>query len=196
MQRYLHKILSASGVDEAVLNTLGKDGWCLTTSAGDRLFLVKIVDVPPHKACGDQHCANCGNFPEKSQYAVAKCQRWGVSVQGSGGSGCDTYMEKQAVVVADTGTPTIGPKDDPSAWHWQPRTEDGEKRVEAITTQDTGVVAPSHKHRVLVIRSKDGKVVRGKTDMVNGHYHGIMTMGMTEEADGHTHTFDVSDKAR
>jgi len=196
MQRYLHKILSASGVDEAALNTLGKDGWCLTTSAGDRLFLVKIVDVQPHKACDGQHCANCGNFPEKSQYAVAKCQRWGVSVQGSGGSGCDTYMEKQAVVVAETGMPPIGPKDDPSAWHWQPRTEDGEKRVEAITTQDTGVVAPSHKHRVLVIRSKDGKVVRGKTDMVNGHYHGIMTMGMTEEADGHTHTFDVSDKAR
>jgi hypothetical protein len=189
MQRYLHKILSASGVDEEALNALGKDGWCLTTSAGDRLFLVKMVDVAPHKSCGDQHCANCGNFPEKSQYAVAKCQRWGVSVQGSGGSGCDTYMEKQAVVVVDTGTPPIGPRDDPSAWHWQPRTEEGEKRVEAISTQDTGIISPSHKHRVLVIMSSTGGVVRGKTDMVNGHYHGITHMGMTEEADGHTHTF-------
>lgn len=189
MQRYLHKILSASGVDEEALNALGKDGWCLTTSAGDRLFLVKIVNPSPHEECGNQHCADCGNFPEKSRYAVAKCQRWGVSVQGSGGSGCDTFTEKQAVVVVDTGTPPIGPRDDPSAWHWQPRTEDGEKRVEAISTQDTGIISPSHKHRVLVIMSSTGGVVRGKTDMVNGHYHGITHMGMTEEADGHTHTF-------
>ena len=79
--------------------------------------------------------------------------------------------------------------DEVSAWHWMPRTEVGEKRIEAVTSQVAGIAAPEHKHRVMVIRAKDGSVVRGKTDVVNGHDHPVLVMGMVEESDGHTHTF-------
>lgn len=81
------------------------------------------------------------------------------------------------------------PPDENSAWHWQARSEYGEKRVEAITSQVAGVKSPSHKHRVICILDKDGNVVRGQTDMVNGHMHTIKVPGVTEDADGHTHHF-------
>lgn len=79
--------------------------------------------------------------------------------------------------------------DENSAWHWTARSEFGEKRVEAITNEVAGVKSPEHKHRVVCIVDKDGKVVRGQTDMVNGHAHQITVPGMTDDADGHTHTF-------
>lgn len=195
MQRYLHKILSASGVDEAALDTLGKEGWCLTASAGDRLFLVKMVNVSPHML-GDErrYCADCANFPEKSRDAVGKCAKWGVTVQGSG-TDCDTFTGR---IAKDHGEQGGGHgeavSDDLSAWHWQPDTNAGEKRIEAITSQDAGITAPAHKHRVQVIVCKKGKVIRGKTDMVNGHAHAISFIGMTDEADGHTHVWSVPAK--
>jgi hypothetical protein len=58
------------------------------------------------------------------------------------------------------------------------------------------VSAPSHKHRVQTIICKKGRVIRGKTDMVNGHFHVVTILGMADEADGHTHSFVVPDKLR
>jgi hypothetical protein len=192
MGQVVYKVIPASKAadDEAALNALAKEGWCLSGGTGGNLYLMKTL--APHEAAiapSTQHCFDCENFPEKSREAVAKCQRWGVQVFGAGGAGCDTFKTRSVVTKES-------PVEDPSAWHWQPRTEEGEKRIEAITSQEAGVSAPSHKHRVQVIICKKGKVIRGKTDMVNGHFHVITILGMADEADGHTHSFVVPDKLR
>lgn len=197
--RYLNKILSAAKVDEATLNEFGNEGWCLTASSGDRLFMVKIVHEEEKKDEGHL-CCHCESFPEKSLNVVAKCSRWGIMVQGSCGEACETFktrlvkMEEKEIPGAMNPPPPGVIPDDLSAWHWQPRTEMGEKRVEAITSQESGVRTLSHKHRVVAIVSKDGKVVRGKTDMIDGHFHPVTLIGMADEADGHTHAFIVPAK--
>lgn len=76
-------------------------------------------------------------------------------------------------------------------WHWLPRSEVGEKRIEAVTSQDVGLVSPAHSHRVVAIIGPDKKVVRGKTDNVSGHEHNVTVLGNVEEADGHVHTFST-----
>jgi hypothetical protein len=182
-----------------VLKSFGAEGWELVGVVGEKAILKKeMPDLPPHLAGKQQqYCSECANFPEKSRDAVAKCNRWGISVKGDG-SGCETFsarspVTEKAVVITMAVEPAKTP-DDLSAWHWQPDTVVGQKRVEAITSQDSGLSAPSHKHRVVAILCKEGKVVRGKTDMVNGHFHSIVFVGMTEEADGHTHSFVVPAK--
>lgn len=180
----------------ALMKELGEKGWELVEVVGMEAIFKK--ELPPHLAAKPelQYCSDCAKFPEKSRDAMAKCERWGITVKGDG-SGCETFSargpitEKAVVVVAVEPEKT---PDDLSAWHWQPDTVAGQKRIEAITSQDSGLSAPSHKHRVVAIICKEGKVVRGKTDMVNGHVHAIVFVGMTDEADGHTHTFVVPAK--
>jgi len=177
--QYLHKVMSLPSEDE--LNALGKEGWHVSAGVGDKVIMVKQVGDPEGAA---RVCSNCASFPETEKDSAAKCPEWGVLME-PGGS-CEKWTAK----AMEKSVP-----DEVSAWGWQPRTEIGEKRIEAITTQEKGAVAPEHKHRVVVIRAADGSVVRGKTDVVNDHDHVILFMGMTEESDGHTHTFVLPQEA-
>ena len=175
--RYLHKVMPLPS--EADLDRLGKDGWCVSAVAGDKVILVKTRDEPTGVA---RVCANCGSFcAQKDAAETGRCPEWNLLMAAKGTCG-------KWAVRGEADTEKSVP-DEVSAWHWTPRTEIGEKRIEAITTQVAGIVAPEHKHRVMVIRARDGSVVRGKTDVVNGHDHLIKVMGMAEESDGHTHTF-------
>jgi hypothetical protein len=187
-QSHVYKVIPASKAaeDEAALNAFAKEGWSLLGGTGGNLYLVKAL--APHETGGRvdpdvkvaKVCANCGSFETvKDTDGVGRCPEWNLLVEASGG--CGKFKTRG---MTEKSIP-----DEVSAWHWTPRTEIGEKRIEAITTQGSGVASPEHKHRVMVIRAKDGSVVRGKTDVVNGHDHLIKFMGMVEEADGHGHTF-------
>jgi hypothetical protein len=180
------------------LNKRGDEGWEACALIGPDVLLKRAVlnGVPQGVA---KACVNCQNFStqvaEKDMNAETPgwCASWKLAMTAVG-----TCAEKFVNKINPEGFPgAVHPlppgavPDHDSAWHWQPRTELGEKRVEAITDQVAGAKAPEHKHRVLVIRAKDGKIVRGKTDMVNGHEHKITLLGMTEESDGHTHTWQV-----
>lgn len=176
---YLHKVMDLPSEEE--LNTLGKEGWHVSAAVGDQIIMVKQVGKPEGVA---RVCSNCGSFPDAEKDEAGKCPEWGMLMEPGG------TCEKFTLREAEKSVP-----DEDSAWHWEPRTEIGEKRIEAITSQDKGAVAPEHKHRVVVIRASDGSVVRGKTDVVNDHDHMILFMGMTEESDGHTHTFVLPQEA-
>jgi hypothetical protein len=174
----------------AQLDVLGKDGWELASQPDQTSAILKrgiCMEIPQGTATA---CANCAGFKPaetlKSLDSVGWCEEWKLAMNATGR--CDRF---HAIPGGTHNIPAGSVPDENSAWHWQPRTEFGEKRVEAITDLVSGVLAPEHKHRVLVIASKDGCVVRGKTDMVNGHEHPITTVGMVDEADGHTHTFDI-----
>jgi hypothetical protein len=178
--RYLHKVMSLP--TEADLNALGSEGWRVSAAVGDRVVLVKRVDEPEGAV---RRCDTCASFPETEKESdPGKCPEWGLLMEPGGTCG------KWASRDAEKSVP-----DEVSAWHWQARTEIGEKRIEAITSQESGAVAPEHKHRALVIRDAEGNVVRGKTDVVNDHDHAIVHMGMAEESDGHTHTFLLPQEA-
>jgi len=71
------------------------------------------------------------------------------------------------------------------------REQAGQRKIEAITTQDAGVDGVRHCHRVVALVDKDMRVIYGKTDSVDGHTHDVKVVGLVEEADGHTHTFKV-----
>jgi len=178
--RYLHKVMSLPS--EAELNTLGQEGWHVSAAVGDQIIMVKSVGEPEGAA---RACSNCASFPETEKDSEAgKCPEWGLLMEPGGT--CEKWNRREM----EKSVP-----DEDSAWHWTARTDIGEKRIEAITSQDKGGVAPEHKHRVVVIRAADGSVVRGKTDVVNEHDHEILFMGMTEESDGHTHTFVLPQEA-
>lgn len=199
------------------LQGLGEEGWELVSVEGPIAFLKRaVVNGAPTTLA--KVCSNCRCFQEcaekdASGQTFGNCIDWKMAVGGSGS--CDRFAEKaygqaegQAAPYQPVGGRPTGqsagpvpagpvvrdsagaPPDSESAWHWQPRTEYGEKRLEATTDQIAGVESPEHKHKVLAILDKDGKVVRGKTDMVNGHEHPVAINGMCEEADGHTHTYD------
>jgi len=76
-----------------------------------------------------------------------------------------------------------------SPWHVLPRSEAGEKRYEAVSSQVAGLGSAEHSHRVFVIIGPERRVAWGKTDNVLNHEHKVSVLGTTEEADGHTHTF-------
>lgn len=172
------------------LDVLGKDGWELVAQPGAASAILKrgiCMEIPQGTAAT---CANCGDFKPaetlKSLDSVGWCEAWKLAMNATGK--CDRF---HLIPGGTHSVPAGSVPDENSAWHWQPRTEFGEKRVEAVTDLVSGLEAPAHKHRVLVIASKDGCVVRGKTDMVNGHEHHITMVGVVDEADGHTHTFDI-----
>ena len=62
------------------------------------------------------------------------------------------------------------------------------KPVETVTNQEEGLRSPPHRHQVRYSVDR-GVVVPAQTDMVAGHAHSVIQFGVTEEADGHTHTF-------
>lgn len=200
------------------LGELGEQGWELVSIEGPVAYLKRGVvngGAPSELA---KVCSNCRCFQECAEkdaagQAFGVCSDWKMSVSAT--ASCERFVEKaygqsegQASPYQDVGGRPTGqsaglvpavpverdgaaaPPDSESAWHWQPNTDFGEKRLEATTDQSGGVASPDHKHKVVAILDKDGKVVRGKTDMVNGHEHAVAINGMCEEADGHTHTFD------
>jgi len=178
--RYLHKVMKLP--TEAELNALGDEGWRVSAGVGDQVVMVKNVDEPEGAV---RKCSTCASFPEtEKESGAGRCPEWGMLMEPGGSCG------KWSPRDAEKSVP-----DEVSAWHWEPRTEIGEKRIEAITTQDEGAIVPEHKHRVVVIRASDGSVVRGKTDVVNDHDHKIVFMGMVEESEGHTHTFVLPQEA-
>lgn len=178
--RYLHKVMKLP--TEAELNALGDEGWRVSAGVGDQVVMVKQADEPEGAV---RQCATCATFPETEKAAdPAKCPEWGLLMEPTGSCG------KWSPRVTEKSV-----SDEVSAWHWGANTEIGEKRIEAITSQEDGPTVPEHKHRVVVIRASDGSVVRGKTDVVNGHDHKILYMGMAEESDGHTHTFVLPQEA-
>jgi len=74
---------------------------------------------------------------------------------------------------------------------WVADESKGQKKIESITSLDAGPDGTSHKHRAAVVVGPNMEVIVGTTDTVNGHSHGINMVGVTAEADGHTHTFGV-----
>jgi hypothetical protein len=190
--RYEYK--KASLADLEALNKMGDEGWEVCTLVGTDALLKKCLPTGCPSGTA-RACSNCKHFStqvaekDKNAETPGWCGEWKLAMQITGS--CEKFVQKEVIPGAVTPLPAGAVPDHESAWHWQPRTELGEKRVEAITSQVAGASAPDHKHRVLVILSKDGKIVRGKTDMVNGHEHKITLLGMTEEADGHTHTWIV-----
>jgi len=189
---------TVKATDLTALKSRGEEGWeaCAVIGADVLLKRASSNGVPQGMA---KACVNCEHFStqvaEKDRNAESPgwCAAWKLAMIATGK--CDEKFVQKVQPEGYPGAvhplPAGAVPDHDSAWHWQPRTELGEKRVEAITDQVSGVKAPEHKHRVLVIMSKDGKVVRGKTDMVNGHEHAIDLIGSTEEADGHTHTWEI-----
>lgn len=197
MPKYDYKIVATKDALhpslEEHLRSLGGEGWELISITGSEALLKKELSSPVGIA---KACANCRNFNPTEKAADASvvtgwCNEWKLAMEATGK--CDEkFVQKDNTVQAVQLPTSVGHvPDQESAWHWQPRTELGEKRVEAVTNVVAGASSPEHRHRVLFIMAKDGSVVRGKTDMINGHEHNIKFLGMTEEAEGHTHQFDM-----
>jgi len=74
---------------------------------------------------------------------------------------------------------------------WVADSEVGQKKLEAISSTNSGLDGVSHSHRVIVIVDKNMEVLKGTTDEVDGHIHPITMVGVLDEVEGHTHTFSV-----
>lgn len=209
--RYDYKTINTpiiGGIPEADLQRLGADGWELVAvKDGGRAYLKRPAqDARPSGIA--KACANCRHFSlpsgvkEASADSSGWCGEWKLAMTATGT--CGQFSERPADVVAEkvnseipganVKLPAGAIPDEDSPWHWQPQTDLGEKRIEAVTDLVGGVLSPPHKHRVIVIARKDGAVVRGKTDMVNGHFHTVTILGVTDEADAHTHIFSTTEK--
>ena len=189
----------AEGRVEDNLRSLGAEGWELVSIHNGEAFLKKCLSNGAPQGCA-KACGNCKLFKpaqptEKSDGEIPTgwCEKWKLAMLVTGG--CDEFAMKD-LPGAPTPIPAGALQDENSAYHWQPKTELGEKRIEAITGQVAGIKAPSHKHEVIAIVDKKGNVIRGKTNMVNGHEHEVTFLGMTGAADGHTHTFEVPQMVR
>jgi hypothetical protein len=193
--KYEYKTVKANLADLEALNKMGNEGWEVCAMIGSEALLKKCL--PGCSPVGmAKACANCKYFKtqdakEASGESAGWCESWKLAMSAMGA--CEQFALKD-ISGAVTSSPAPAQVDEQSAWHWQSRPEFGEKRFEAITTQEEGVKAPSHKHRLVVIADKNGQVIRGKTDMVNGHDHVIAVMGTTDEADGHTHSWVPTSK--
>lgn len=170
---------------------LGVEGWDLVSIKEEIAFFKRVIPngkpVGLAKVCSNCKCLKPAEETEKDaeDQTSGWCSEWKLAMAGMGT--CNEFVEKNWSVPNPTGSAP----DEESAWHWLPRTDVGEKRVEAVTSEVAGIQSPSHKHRVVVIMDRHAAVVRGKTDMINGHDHSISLMGMADEADGHTHTFEI-----
>lgn len=74
---------------------------------------------------------------------------------------------------------------------WVADPSQGQRKIESITSEDDDLKGVAHKHRVVAIVDRGMVVLHGATDAVNGHVHGVNMIGVVDEADGHTHTFEV-----
>ena len=201
-----------SGADQ--LKSLGNEGWELVSVVETTAYLKRRATSPAPVDGLAKVCSNCECYEEIAEKdadgrAAGSCSAWKMAMAAS--AHCDQFVVKaygesgppdspfyppgvpgdQAEGQAQSG-PGLSPPDEESPRHWQPQTEVGEKKLEAITTQISGVESPEHKHRAFVILDAEGGVVRGRTDIVNGHAHEVSIHGMVEEADGHTHTYSTA----
>lgn len=194
--KYEFKVIdrAASATFEDDMSKMGAEGWELVSVDGGKAFFQKVVgeEVPSGVA---RACGNCKNHdtPVAEKDLTAETPVWcGVHKVAMCPTGtCKKFVLKDGIPGAIHALPAGAVPDVDSAWHWQPQTEMGQKRVEAVSSYDTGLNSPIHAHRVLAVVAKDGAVIRGKTDMVNGHDHLISVIGLVDEADGHTHTWAV-----
>jgi hypothetical protein len=62
-----------------------------------------------------------------------------------------------------------------------------DKEIISISQKNTDGVIPEHEHQYVVYFSNDGRVVKGKTDVVFDHYHEITGGTRTDMALGHSH---------
>lgn len=76
-------------------------------------------------------------------------------------------------------------------YRWVADESKGQKRIESITSQDSGPSGAMHTHRVMVIVDANMVVLRGGTDAVAGHSHTVTMVGSVDESDGHTHSFSI-----
>ena len=196
------KSVSACDLAERSMRSLGQQGWDLVSIVGDRAYMKKEIDDGSPRGAA-RICANCSKFDDSKR---EKSDAFGVSgmcavhkIAMMPGGTCDSFAQRSSIGVgADASVSKAKddpkkdvPQDEESAWHWQPRTEIGEKRVEAVTSMSEGVKCPSHSHRLLAILGRDRAVVRGKTDMFDGHEHAVPMVGSVEEADGHSHVWNL-----
>ncbi|HUU60681.1 MAG TPA: hypothetical protein VMZ50_14165 [Phycisphaerae bacterium] len=201
-----------SGVDQ--LKSLGDEGWELVSVVESTAYLKRRSASPAPVDGLAKVCSNCECYEEIAEKdaegrAAGSCSVWKMAM--SGGAHCDQFAVKaygesgppespfyppgvpgSQMEGSARSAPGLSPPDDESPRHWRPQTEIGEKRIEEITSQDSGPTGESHKHRVWVILGSEGNVVRGRTDVVNGHAHDVLINGMAEEADGHTHTYKTA----
>lgn len=195
--KFAHEVRKAEFLanEPNLLKQMGEEGWELVSVVDGNAYFKKCL--PGGSPVGmAKACANCKHFKaqdakEASGELAGWCGAWKLTMSAMGA--CDQFTLKD-ISGAVTSNPGPAQVDEQSAWHWQSRPEFGEKRFEAITTQEEGIRSPSHKHRLVVIADKNGQVIRGKTDMVNGHDHNINVMGTTAEADGHTHSWVPTSK--
>lgn len=68
----------------------------------------------------------------------------------------------------------------------------GTKQYEAMSSMDADLEDISHNHMVLVVVDAEMKVVSANVQEVNGHTHECSVLGVLEESEGHTHTFQVN----
>ncbi|SRR5579885_75530 len=210
--RYDYKVIAVDksagpsfidGDIESNLRVLGEAGWELMSVYGGKAYLKKCASNGLPQGCA-KACGNCKAFKaapaaekETGELPNGWCEKHKLAMLVT--SACEDFAQKD-LPGAPTPIPAGALQDENSAFHWQPKTEIGEKKIQAITNQVAGVKSDEHKHQVIVITDAKGRVVRGKTNMINGHEHNVTILGMTEEADGHTHRFDlpqmVSDHSR
>jgi hypothetical protein len=74
---------------------------------------------------------------------------------------------------------------------WVADEKSGERRINSLTSQNAGPGGTEHSHRVVAIVNRDMNVTRGATDTVSNHSHPVTMLGVVDEADGHTHVFNV-----
>lgn len=61
------------------------------------------------------------------------------------------------------------------------------KQIVGITEQSTVDIIPYHEHTFIVNLNKGGRIVSGKTDMVQGHFHVVNKSTATEKELDHSH---------
>jgi len=72
-----------------------------------------------------------------------------------------------------------------------PVTKLGFKEVATISSRDAGIKSSEHQHMLKCVVGKEAKVESFEVQQVDGHTHEIKMLGVLDEADGHTHTFEV-----
>lgn len=60
--------------------------------------------------------------------------------------------------------------------------------LEGVTSKSEG-----HDHKFIIDYDNDGVFLGGKTDVVDGHYHGIIRGTITEKSNDHIHRYSLSE---
>ena len=197
--RWEYQILPSSDLDSDVLNKMGSEGWDLVLLVKQDLVFKRSLSGGGGGPVGlVKVCGNCTEFDvNKSDSSTGRCSKYGAVMNEYGH--CDDGWIHKAVTKKDT--PADKPSDVPaiateevSPWHLRANTLAGERRLDAMTdlSEDPTGQPASHRHRVVAVVTGENKVVKGMTDMVEGHVHEVKYIGMLEEKAGHAHTWKAA----